>query len=171
MLPANRTPTHSGEILAEEFLKPLELTQVALAKNIGVPAQRVNEIVRGKRGITPETAWLLTGAFETTPNFWIDLQTHYDLATRRPDRHVECGGSGDGFGPAPAAATVPRRLTASSCVFASWCDVVASTPRSPAMRAVLVEAPWAASVCAAISSIGTAVDLRRTTCPTARHSR
>lgn len=89
MLPEQRTPTHPGEILAEEFLKPLDITQVALANNIGVPVQRVNEIVRGKRGITPETAWLLARAFETTPNFWINLQTHYDLATRRPDRHVE----------------------------------------------------------------------------------
>lgn len=89
MLPANRAPKHPGEILAEEFLKPLDLTQVALANNIGVPVQRVNEIVRGKRGITPETAWLLASAFETTPNFWINLQTLYDLATRRPDRHVE----------------------------------------------------------------------------------
>lgn len=88
MLPEQRTPTHPGEILAEEFLKPLDLTQVALADHIGVPVQRVNEIVRGKRGITPETAWLLSEAFETTPNFWVNLQTNYDLATRRPERHV-----------------------------------------------------------------------------------
>lgn len=89
MLPEQRIPTHPGEILAEEFLKPLELTQVALADHIGVPVQRVNEIVRGKRGITAETAWLLSGAFATTPDFWINLQTSYDLATRRPDRQVE----------------------------------------------------------------------------------
>ena len=89
MLPEQRIPTHPGEILAEEFLKPLELTQVALADHIGVPVQRVNEIVRGKRGITADTAWLLSGAFATTPDFWINLQTSYDLATRRPDRQVE----------------------------------------------------------------------------------
>ncbi len=89
MLPEQRTPTHPGEILAEEFLTPLDLTQVALADHIGVPVQRVNEIVRGKRGITPETAWLLSEAFETTPDFWVNLQTSYDLATRRPDRQVE----------------------------------------------------------------------------------
>ena len=89
MLPEQRTPTHPGEILAEEFLMPLDLTQVALADHIGVPVQRVNEIVRGKRGITPETAWLLSEAFETTPDFWVNLQTSYDLATRRPDRQVE----------------------------------------------------------------------------------
>ncbi len=88
MLPEQRTPTHPGEILAEEFLKPLDLTQVALADHIGVPVQRVNEIVRGKRGITPETAWLLSEAFETTPDFWVNLQTNYDLATRRPERQV-----------------------------------------------------------------------------------
>ena len=94
MLPERRIPTHPGEILAEEFLKPLELTQVALADHIAVPVQRVNEIVRGKRGIRAETAWLLSGAFATTPDFWINLQTSYDLATRRPDRQVEPLGLG-----------------------------------------------------------------------------
>ncbi|MCE2435325.1 MAG: HigA family addiction module antidote protein [Candidatus Latescibacteria bacterium] len=54
MLPENRIPTHPGEILLEEFLKPLEITQVAFAKHIEVPLQRVNEIIRGKRGVTPE---------------------------------------------------------------------------------------------------------------------
>ena len=94
MLPEQRIPTHPGEILAEEFLKPLKLTQVALADHIGVPVQRVNEIVRGKRGITAETAWLLSGTFATAPDFWINLQTSYDLATRRPDRQVEPLGLG-----------------------------------------------------------------------------
>ncbi|MYB40911.1 MAG: HigA family addiction module antidote protein [Chloroflexi bacterium] len=89
MLPEERIPTHPGEILAEEFLKPLGLTQVALAEHIGVPVQRVNEVVRGKRGITAETAWLLSAAFGTTPGFWVNLQTNYDLATRRPDSQVE----------------------------------------------------------------------------------
>jgi len=56
MIPENRIPVHPGEILLEEFLKPLELTQVALAKHLGIPTQRINEIVRGKRGISPETA-------------------------------------------------------------------------------------------------------------------
>src|SRR3990172_9499786 len=55
MIPKNRVPTHPGEILLEEFLAPLGITQVALAHHIGVPVQRVNELVRGKRGITPET--------------------------------------------------------------------------------------------------------------------
>ena len=70
MLPENRIPTHPGEILLAEFLEPLGMTQVALAKAIQIPIQRVNEIVRGKRGITPETAWLLAKAFGTSPRFW-----------------------------------------------------------------------------------------------------
>lgn len=89
MLPKNRIPTHPGEIIREEFLRPAGLTQVALAAHIGVPVQRVNEIVRGKRGVTPETAWLLSQAFETTPEFWINLQTSYDLATHQPARSVD----------------------------------------------------------------------------------
>lgn len=88
MLPNNRTPTHPGEIRSEEFLKPLELTQVALAEHLGVPVQRINELIRGKRGVTPETAWLLAGAFGTTPDFWINLQTAHDLAVSRPGRKV-----------------------------------------------------------------------------------
>ena len=79
MLPKNRIPTHPGEILQEEFLGPLEMTQVAFAKHIGVPVQRINELVRGKRGVTPDTAWLLSQALNTTPEFWINLQTAYDL--------------------------------------------------------------------------------------------
>lgn len=89
MLPKNRTPAHPGEILAEEFLKPMDITQVALAKRIGVPNQRVNEIVRGRRNISPETAWLLAQAFGTSPQFWLNLQTNYDLASRRPDRRIK----------------------------------------------------------------------------------
>ena len=87
-LPANRIPTHPGEILREEFLEPLGLTQVALAEHLGVPVQRVNELVRGKRGVTPETAWLLAEAFETTPQFWLALQANHDLAKQRPSRRV-----------------------------------------------------------------------------------
>jgi addiction module HigA family antidote len=90
MIPENRIPTHPGEILAEEFLKPLGITQVALAEHIGVPVQRINELVRGKRGITPETAWLFSQAFGTTPELWINLQNSYDLArSRRTVRQVK----------------------------------------------------------------------------------
>jgi len=89
MLPESRIPTHPGEILLEEFLKPLGVTQVAFAKHIDVPIQRINEIIRGKRGITSETAWLFSQALGTTPEFWINLQTVYDLARSRPQRQVE----------------------------------------------------------------------------------
>ena len=84
MLPENRIPAHPGEILQREFLNPLELTQVAFAKHVGVPTQRVNEIVRGKRGVTPETAWLFAQALDTTPEFWLNLQSVHDLARTQP---------------------------------------------------------------------------------------
>ena len=88
MLPTRRVPTHPGEILSEEFLKPLRLTQVALAEHLGVSVQRINELVRGKRGITPETAWLLAGALGTTPDFWVNLQSAHDLALCRPTKKI-----------------------------------------------------------------------------------
>ena len=88
MVPKNRVPTHPGEVLLEEFLSPLGITQVRLAEHVGVPVQRVNEIVRGKRGITPETAWLLGQALGTTPQFWLNLQTNYELAITKPRKHV-----------------------------------------------------------------------------------
>jgi addiction module HigA family antidote len=88
MIPTHRIPTHPGEILEEEFLKALGITQVALAGHIGVSVQRVNELVRGKRGVTPDTAWLLAQALHTTPEFWLNLQTAYDLARARPTRSV-----------------------------------------------------------------------------------
>ena len=88
MIPKKRTPVHPGVVLLEEFLVPMGLTQVELAAHIGVPVQRVNEIVRGKRGVTPETAWLLAQAFGTTPEFWLNLQANHDLAIKRPARKV-----------------------------------------------------------------------------------
>lgn len=94
MLPNNRIPTHPGEILQEEFLGPLDLTQVDLAKHLGVPVQRINEIVRGKRGITPQTAWLLAQALKTSPEFWINLQVNYDLAVNRPRKAIPPVGRG-----------------------------------------------------------------------------
>jgi addiction module HigA family antidote len=84
MIPTHRLPTHPGVILKEEFLEPMKITQVALANHLNIPVQRINEIIRGKRGITPETAWLLSQAFNTTPQFWMNLQTNYDLALNRP---------------------------------------------------------------------------------------
>lgn len=89
MIPENRIPTHPGVILSQEFLAPFNITQVAFAAHLGVPVQRVNELVRGKRGVTPQTAWLLSEALNTTPEFWINLQTAYDLALSRPSESVE----------------------------------------------------------------------------------
>lgn len=89
MIPENRIPTHPGVILSLEFLLPLGISQVALASHLGVPVQRINELVRGKRGVTPDTAWLLSQALKTTPEFWMNLQTAYDLARSRPSRSVE----------------------------------------------------------------------------------
>jgi len=88
MIPTKRIPTHPGEILEEEFLKPLGISQVAFAAHLGVPVQRINELVRGKRGITPETAWLLSQALNTTPEFWLNLQMTFDLAQNRPRREI-----------------------------------------------------------------------------------
>ena len=84
MIPKHRTSTHPGEILVEEFLKPMGISQVALAAHLEIPVQRVNEIAKGKRGITAETALLFSGAFGTTPEFWMNLQTAYDLSSVRP---------------------------------------------------------------------------------------
>ena len=79
MLPTNRPPTAPGEMLLEEFLKPRGVTQVELASRMGVPIQRVNTIVNGKRGITADTAILLAEALDTTPEFWMGLQADCDL--------------------------------------------------------------------------------------------
>jgi addiction module HigA family antidote len=86
MIPKHRIPTHPGEILVEEFLKPLGLTQVDLARHLSVPIQRVNEIARGRRGVSPRTAWLLAQALDTTPEFWVNLQAAYDLGKSQPRR-------------------------------------------------------------------------------------
>ena len=88
MITRSRIPAHPGEVLIEEYLKPLGVTQVAFAEHIGVPVQRVNEVIRGKRGITPETAWLLAQALGTSPMFWTSLQANHDLARMRPGRRV-----------------------------------------------------------------------------------
>jgi antitoxin HigA-1 len=89
MIPDHRIPTHPGVILSQEFLTPLGITQVAFAAHLGVPVQRIKELIRGKRGITPETAWFLSQALDTTPEFWINLQTAYDLARSRPAEPIE----------------------------------------------------------------------------------
>ena len=78
-IPTNRIPTHPGEMLLEEFLNPMNLTQSDLANGIHVPYQRVNELVNGKRGITPSTALRLAKFFGTTAGFWTNLQLRWDL--------------------------------------------------------------------------------------------
>jgi addiction module HigA family antidote len=70
---------HPGEILLEEFLKPLEMTQAAAAKTLGVSTVRLNELVRGKRGVTADTALRLAQLFKTTPQFWMHMQANFDL--------------------------------------------------------------------------------------------
>lgn len=76
-------PVHPGEILLEDFLKPLGLTQYRLAKSLTVPARRINEIVHGERAITADTALRLGRFFGVSEQFWLNLQTHYDLETER----------------------------------------------------------------------------------------
>jgi len=72
-------PIHPGEILMEEFLKPMNISQYRIAKDINVPARRINEIVHGKRSITPDTALRLSKYFGLSERFWINLQARYDL--------------------------------------------------------------------------------------------
>lgn len=72
-------PIHPGEILQEEFLKPMQISQYRLAKDISVPPRRINEIVHGKRSITADTALRLGKFFGISPQFWLNLQTRYDL--------------------------------------------------------------------------------------------
>lgn len=79
MLPKHRQPTHPGEIIRYEFLEPLKLTQQQLADAIGVTRVRVNEIILGKRSVTPDTAFRLAKFFNTTADFWMGLQTNYDM--------------------------------------------------------------------------------------------
>ena len=72
-------PIHPGEILLEEFLKPLGVSQYELAKTVGVPPRRINEIVHGKRAISTDTALRLSRAFDMSPTFWMNLQERFDL--------------------------------------------------------------------------------------------
>jgi addiction module HigA family antidote len=78
-VPTNRTPTHPGEMLLEEFLNPMGLSQRELADAILVPYQRVNDIVNGRRGITPSTALRLGRFFNTSPDFWMNIQLRWEM--------------------------------------------------------------------------------------------
>jgi addiction module HigA family antidote len=78
-IPTHRPPTHPGEMLLEEFLLPLGITQRQLTDAIHVPYQRINEIVNGRRGVTPATALRLSRFFDMSPDFWLNLQLRWDL--------------------------------------------------------------------------------------------
>lgn len=86
-VPTHREPTHPGEMLKEEFLIPLNLTQQELAQSIKVPYQRINEIVNKRRGITPSTALRLAKFFGTSTDLWINLQCRWDLYHAQKKEH------------------------------------------------------------------------------------
>jgi addiction module HigA family antidote len=79
MIPKSRKPAHPGEILLEEFLRPMKMSQVELARRMGVPIQRVNTLINGKRDMTAETAILLARVLKTSSEFWMNLQVATDL--------------------------------------------------------------------------------------------
>ncbi|MBA4696809.1 MAG: HigA family addiction module antidote protein [Legionella sp.] len=83
MLPKNRAPTHPGEMLLEEFIKPMQLTQKEFAAGLGWTYAKLNEIIHGKRGITPEAALDLADALNMEPEFWLNLQRDYALWNAR----------------------------------------------------------------------------------------
>lgn len=78
-IPTHRSPTHPGEMVEEEFLKPLGMSQSELARRLGISFPRVNELIRGKRGVTADTALRLSRLFGTTPDVWLNLQLAWDL--------------------------------------------------------------------------------------------
>jgi addiction module HigA family antidote len=92
MLPESRIAPHPGQILLAEFLEPLRLTQAELARALHIPLNRVNELVRGKRGISPESALLLSQYFRNSPEFWMNLQTAHDLSRVRQEIRKRPGG-------------------------------------------------------------------------------
>ena len=83
MIPRHRQPTHPGEVLLHEFLEPLGMTQLELSEKMGVPIQRVNTLINGKRNMTAETAILLSRVLKTSPEFWMNLQVSCDLYEAR----------------------------------------------------------------------------------------
>ncbi|MFC1853487.1 HigA family addiction module antitoxin [candidate division CSSED10-310 bacterium] len=88
-LPRHREPTHPGEMLLQEFLLPMDLTQRALAKGIHVPYQRINEIINGRRGITPSTALRLSKFFGISAEFWMNMQLRWDLFHAQKDESAK----------------------------------------------------------------------------------
>ncbi len=88
-MPRKIPPIHPGEVLLEEFLKPLGISQNRLARDLATPVVRVNEIVRGKRTVTVDSALRLAKYFQTTPQFWLNLQAHYDLELAKETHLVD----------------------------------------------------------------------------------
>ena len=88
MLPKYRSPTHPGEMLLEEFLKPLNISQSTLARHLGWPYARLNEIINGKRGVTAASALDLGEALMTGPEFWLNLQRDWDLWHSKQKHHM-----------------------------------------------------------------------------------
>lgn len=89
MLPKHRSPTHPGVMLLKEFLEPLEITQLELAHHLGWPYARLNEIVNGRRGITADSALAIGDALGTGPEFWINLQSDWNLwHSRRQHKRI-----------------------------------------------------------------------------------
>lgn len=89
MIPQIRISTHPGKILLHEYLEPIGISQKSLSEYLNIPIQRINEIVNGKRGITVSTAWLFSEAFQTTPEFWMNLQTLHDLSKNKPTKTIK----------------------------------------------------------------------------------
>ena len=89
MIQKNRISTHPREILLKEFLEPMNMSQKSFSEQIHVSFQRINELVNGKRGITPETAWLLSKSLNTSPEFWMNLQSSYDLSKINREKQLK----------------------------------------------------------------------------------
>ena len=89
MIPSNRIATHPGLILLKEFLEPLDLKARDLALHINIPVDKIEKIIGGEQNISPIIAWLLSQAFETTPEFWLNLQAIHDLSANRPEIKIK----------------------------------------------------------------------------------
>ena len=89
MLPENRITTYPGQVLLLDFLEPIEVSQSEFARHPRVPVQRIKELVKGKRGITSETSWLLSKSLGTTLEFWMNLQVAYELSSTQPPRGIK----------------------------------------------------------------------------------
>lgn len=88
MLPTQRVSTHPGELLKRLFLDEMRITQVEFAAHTGMSVQRLNELINGKRGMTAQTAWLVSQALGTSAEFWMNAQTAYELTKNRPERKL-----------------------------------------------------------------------------------